>query len=148
MAGLRRRAVAALIDYVLVVVTVALPLSATNGGVTTSPELPDGESVTGIGIALTTTEWLVVGIVGIVYAAVAEAFFAATVGKLVLGLRVVQESGSRLSPAGAIGRNLLRVVDGFPWFVPYVLGWAFALADSRRRRRLGDRVARSVVVRR
>lgn len=146
-AGLARRGVAVVLDSLLVLVAIAMPLSAASGRVTTNPELPDGEQVTGISIALSGRQWGFVLLVGLVYAVAAEAVLGATVGKLLLGLRVVRFDGTPIGWTRAAVRNFLRVVDGFPFVVPYLLGWAVALGDARQRQRLGDRVARSVVVR-
>jgi uncharacterized RDD family membrane protein YckC len=75
---------------------------------------------------------------------VAEARFGATLGKLAVGLRVTLEDGSRLDWRASLIRNLLRIVDGFAFYlVGAVLVWT-----SPRRQRLGDRVAATLVVQR
>jgi uncharacterized RDD family membrane protein YckC len=68
--------------------------------------------------------------------------FASTVGKHLLGLRVVGNEGDPVSVHEALIRNLLRVVDWLPVF--YVLG-AIAVARSSKRQRIGDLVARTMV---
>lgn len=61
-----------------------------------------------------------------------------------LGLRVVKTDGSPLGWSQAVIRNLLRVIDGlFSYLVGAILIW-----DSPLRQRLGDRAAKTVVVRR
>lgn len=67
-----------------------------------------------------------------------------TVGKRLLGLRVVDAAGLRLEPSQVIVRNLMRFVDGLPLF--YLLGGIASLV-SRHRQRLGDLAAGTVVVR-
>ncbi len=67
-----------------------------------------------------------------------------TLGKRVLGLRVVDESGLRLQFSQVAVRNLLRFVDSIP--VLYLVGGASCLV-SRRWQRLGDYAASTVVVR-
>lgn len=67
-----------------------------------------------------------------------------TIGKKVLGLRVVDERGLKLRPSQVVIRNLLRFVDGLPLF--YALGGVIALFNSRSQR-LGDLAAGTVVVR-
>jgi uncharacterized RDD family membrane protein YckC len=67
-----------------------------------------------------------------------------TVGKRVVGLRVVDAAGLRLTPAQVVVRNLLRVVDALP--AAYLVGGA-ACVLSRRGQRLGDLAAGTVVVR-
>lgn len=67
-----------------------------------------------------------------------------TVGKKVLGLRVMDERGLKLRPSQVFIRNLLRFVDMLPGF--YALGGAVSLFSSRSQR-LGDLAAGTVVVR-
>jgi uncharacterized RDD family membrane protein YckC len=72
-----------------------------------------------------------------------EALRGATVGKMVVGLQVVKADGSAIGwPESAI-RNVLRVVDGLFF---YLIGAIFVWT-SEKRKRLGDRVAGTVVVR-
>lgn len=67
-----------------------------------------------------------------------------TVGKRVLGLRVVDAGGGRLQPSQVIMRNLIRPVDALPLF--YLVG-GLACMLSRHMQRLGDMAAGTVVVR-
>jgi uncharacterized RDD family membrane protein YckC len=67
-----------------------------------------------------------------------------TVGKHVVGLRVMDERGLRLQPSQVLVRNLVRFVDALPLF--YAVGGAVCLF-SRRCQRLGDLAAGTVVVR-
>jgi uncharacterized RDD family membrane protein YckC len=67
-----------------------------------------------------------------------------TVGKRMLGLRVVEASGLRLRPAQIIVRNLLRFVDLLPGL--YLVG-GVACVSSPRRQRLGDIAAGTIVIR-
>ncbi len=67
-----------------------------------------------------------------------------TVGKRLLGLRVVDARGLRLEPAQVIVRNLLRIIDALPAF--YLVG-GIACVLSRYRQRLGDLAAGTVVIR-
>jgi uncharacterized RDD family membrane protein YckC len=82
-------------------------------------------------------------LLSIAYYSVLEATLGATVGKLVMGIRVVQEDGSKCTWQGAIVRNLLRVIDAFPF---YLIG-AILVWTSPKRQRLGDRAANTVVIR-
>ncbi|WP_336038115.1 RDD family protein [Halobacterium yunchengense] len=77
------------------------------------------------------------------YFIVLEAFWGKTLGKLMLGLEVVTESGEPISLNQSIVRNLLRVIDGLPTM--YLLGFILA-AFSDRTQRLGDKVANTLVV--
>ncbi len=87
---------------------------------------------------------LVVTVIAIAYTFGLEATQGATLGKRILGLRVVKTDGSPISWSESIIRNLLRIVDGlFGYLVGAILIWT-----SPQRQRLGDRVANTVVVRR
>jgi uncharacterized RDD family membrane protein YckC len=68
----------------------------------------------------------------------------ATPGKRVLGLRVVQVTGSPVGWGQAFVRNILRWVDAMPLFT-YGFGLASCLA-TRRFQRLGDLAAGTVVI--
>lgn len=68
----------------------------------------------------------------------------ATPGKRILGLRVVQATGSPITFGQAVVRNFLRWVDGMPFFT-YGFGMASCLA-TRRFQRLGDLAAGTVVI--
>jgi len=67
-----------------------------------------------------------------------------TIGKRMLGLRVVDERGLKLKPSQLVVRNLLRFVDVLPLF--YAVGGMVSLLNSRAQR-LGDLAAGTVVVR-
>ena len=67
-----------------------------------------------------------------------------TLGKRVLGLRVMDEQALRLEFSQIAVRNLLRVVDSLP--VLYMVG-GIACLLSRRSQRLGDLAANTIVVR-
>jgi uncharacterized RDD family membrane protein YckC len=66
-----------------------------------------------------------------------------TIGKRVLGLRVIHANGTPVSWLASIVRNLLRVVDMLP--VLYGFGVVCGLLDAQGRR-LGDLVAGTLVV--
>ena len=84
-----------------------------------------------------------VSVLGIAYLIVLEAIQGATIGKKVLGLRVVKLDGSPIGWGESIVRNLLRIIDGF---AGYLLGAIF-IWTSPKKQRLGDRVAKTVVIR-
>lgn len=67
-----------------------------------------------------------------------------TLGKRVLGLRVVDALGLRLTFSQVLIRNLLRAVDSLPVF--YLLGGIVCVFNSRLQR-LGDLAAGTIVVR-
>ncbi len=67
-----------------------------------------------------------------------------TLGKFVLGIRVMDAQGLRLQFSQVALRNLLRVADMLPLF--YLLGGA-AMVLSPRAQRLGDLAANTIVAR-
>jgi uncharacterized RDD family membrane protein YckC len=66
-----------------------------------------------------------------------------TVGKRFLGLRVIQESGVRITWLQAFLRNLARPVDRLPFF--YLVGGLAALFTTSQQR-LGDLLAGTIVI--
>lgn len=66
-----------------------------------------------------------------------------TIGKKVMGLKVVNQNGTPVTWVASIARNLLRVADMLPAF--YGFGLASCLIDPHSRR-LGDLAAGSMVV--
>ena len=73
-----------------------------------------------------------------------EGWLGATVGKRVLGLRVVGIDGGRAGLWKGALRNLLRLVDGLPAF--NLLG-VILIQRSEDRARFGDRIAGTRVIR-
>jgi len=96
-------------------------------------------SVTGPG-----GDWLWPLLIMVAYFLVQEALFGMTLGKKMMGLRVVGLDGERLTLKAAVLRNVLRIVDGLP--VAYIVG-IIAVESSPLRQRVGDRLARTLVVR-
>lgn len=79
------------------------------------------------------------------YMLVLEALWSGqTVGKRVMGLRVVQDTGVRVTLQHSLLRNLGRLVDNLPIF--YLVGGVAALF-SENHQRLGDILAGTIVVR-
>ena len=68
-----------------------------------------------------------------------------TPGKRLMGIRVVMDTGHRLTFTAAAVRNLVRVADAQPLFT-YLLGFGLVLFHSQNKR-LGDIVAGTIVVR-
>lgn len=91
-----------------------------------------GEVAAGLAFLAVANGWLN-------YYALCEWRWGATLGKQALGLQVVSSTGSGLSINSAVVRNLLRPVDA-------LVGLPVMLASASRRR-IGDRLARTVVVR-
>ena len=133
---LGHRVGAALIDLALLVALFAI-LTATIGESTVggggfSFELPGAEGVMYYALVL-------------LYYFALEVTLGQTVGKLLVGLRVVRTDGGRPSVAAIAVRTLLRVVDWLPFF--YLVGFIAMLVTGERRQRLGDLAARTGVAR-
>jgi uncharacterized RDD family membrane protein YckC len=151
--GVGPRAVATVIDGIVGFVLIGVPLLFLFGTTTTFV------TATGTTTTHSTHDPKVLAlwaVLAIVYYVLFEAWLGATPGKLILGLRVRNEDGSRLHPRAALIRNVLRIVDAFPYLIPYLVGAVAVWADdsqalvgehasSGRRRRVGDRVARTIV---
>ncbi|MBI5679365.1 MAG: RDD family protein [Methanobacterium sp.] len=70
-------------------------------------------------------------------------FNGRTIGKMVLGLRVVREKDqSRIGFKKSAIRNLLRMIDEFFWYLVGVL----LIHGSDKNQRLGDSVAHTIVI--
>ncbi|MFC2013848.1 RDD family protein [Chloroflexota bacterium] len=78
------------------------------------------------------------------YFIIMEAYVGWTIGKKILGMRVVDDAGSKIGLSKSAIRNLLRFVDGLPVFS--ILG-IILIAFSARGQRFGDRVAKTYVIR-
>jgi len=87
-------------------------------------------------------ELLSVLLVSFLYFSISEGIFAVTLGKFVMKLRVVGESGDVCSFGESLKRNILRLVDWLPTF--YMFG-AVSVFLSPKRQRIGDRFAGTVV---
>src|SRR5262245_58828276 len=88
-----------------------------------------------------------VGIAMTAYFILAEALFGRTLGKVVAEIEVRTVDDQPIGMRAAIKRNLMRAIDGFPFFPLYLVG-AFSVLLSGRRVRLGDLVAKTIVIRR
>jgi uncharacterized RDD family membrane protein YckC len=132
---LGRRIGAMLIDTVLFAVVFVVVGLATGGG-------HSGHHRAGVHLGGSAT---------LVFLAITFAYFIAcegatgqTLGKRLLGIRVVSADGGSASWGQVTVRTLLRIVDALP--VLYIVGLVTALATGERRQRVGDLAARTQVV--
>ena len=79
------------------------------------------------------------------YWIVCERLWGRTLGKRLFGIRVVGADGGNPTWGQAIGRNLLRLVDAFPYVLPYLVGFVAAMTNGERQR-VGDKAAGTRVV--
>ncbi|HEY2420936.1 MAG TPA: RDD family protein [Neobacillus sp.] len=66
-----------------------------------------------------------------------------TIGKKVLGIRVIQENGHSITLLSSFIRNLLRIIDALP--MSYLLGFVMMFFHSKHKR-FGDLVAGTIVI--
>ncbi len=83
-------------------------------------------------------------IAGYLYHSLFEGLYGATPGKRLCGIQVLKADLSACGLGPAFLRNLLRIVDGFFYYLVAVI----ALAGALHWQRLGDLVAETIVVRR
>jgi uncharacterized RDD family membrane protein YckC len=91
----------------------------------------------------TTMDWPWLALLWVAYYALLEGLFGATLGKRLAGLRVTDLEGRQINRQAAILRNVARLLDVLPFL--YLLGGILTLT-SRQHQRLGDRLARTLVV--
>jgi uncharacterized RDD family membrane protein YckC len=119
-AGFWRRGVALLLDYVFLVLMIGVA-----GGLVTALWGESGRNPRVVNAAVTAFRWFLPPL----YAVLFHWLWGQTMGKIVVGARVVTLDGGALSLPRAIGRTLTWVVAVLP------LGLGLALAAVRRDRR-------------
>jgi uncharacterized RDD family membrane protein YckC len=139
LAGMGDRAIATILDLVVAGAAFALVgmwAAARWGGVTSNGfELhgtPAGVAIGAVAIFAFLYVWLLEGVLG------------ATLGKFILNVRVRRTDGRAIGFKQSLVRNLFRVIDGIG---VYLVGFLIA-TFSHLKQRLGDHVARTVVVQR
>ena len=139
-AGLALRFVAVLLDMLIVLVPLSILVGLFSGGGysdTGGGSVNAGTSVGGHAL-------LLLLLLGIGYYVICESATGMTLGKRLVGICVIDEYGRHPSFGAAVIRNVLRLIDGFLF---YLIGAVFAFM-SPLGQRLGDRAAHTVVVRR
>jgi uncharacterized RDD family membrane protein YckC len=139
-AGIPLRFVALLLDTVLVFLPFVVVVALVDGGAYKNHVAGQ----TNVGVDFSGRALLVLVVFSFGYFIVTEAAAGATLGKRMVGIRVVGEDGEHVTFGAAVVRNLVRVVDAlFFYFVGFI-----AAILSQRGQRLGDRAAHTIVVRR
>ncbi|HZQ81101.1 MAG TPA: RDD family protein [Gaiellaceae bacterium] len=144
--GVGPRAAATVVDGVVGFVVVGIPVLVVFGKKSHTVG-PNG----GHGVRYSTSDpkvlvlWIVLAIA---YYALFERLLGATPGKFVLGLRVRMADLTPLTWKAAVIRNVLRAVDAAPYAVPYLVAAIAVWSDGSSTRRIGDRVAGTVVTHR
>jgi uncharacterized RDD family membrane protein YckC len=87
---------------------------------------------------------LLYGVIVVLYYILLEGYLGQTVGKMLLGIKVVREDNGEVPGlGGATIRTLLRIVDGlFSYLVAFI-----SVLISGKNQRLGDMAAHTLVVR-
>jgi uncharacterized RDD family membrane protein YckC len=134
IAGVGSRAVAQMLDVIVIVLTLVASLLLSF--LLAAIGLPHWFVLTLLEVQIASTP--------LGYFILLEWRFGATVGKRVMRIRVVTEQGAPIGMREALVRNLLRPIDLLPG--SYLLGGVVAIA-SRRSQRLGDMAAGTVAVR-
>jgi uncharacterized RDD family membrane protein YckC len=132
-AGAFLRFVAFVIDYVgffAVYAVVWVPVVVTTGY--------DPASLTSTGAGGT--------VLAVIYMTIMEGVRGTTVGKIVCRLRVTMADGTQLRWAAAVLRNVFKLLALLFWVLGMVVTLV-AILDSPAKQRIGDRVARTVVLR-
>jgi uncharacterized RDD family membrane protein YckC len=138
-AGVALRFVAVLLDAIIVLFPLSIIVGFLGGGAYSDR----GEGYLNAGVNVSGTAFWVSVAMGLAYYILCEAMTGRTLGKRLVGIRVVDEEGDQIDFSGAVIRNLLRLVDGLFF---YLVGALFAFS-SPQGQRLGDRAAHTVVVR-
>lgn len=137
MASIGDRLIAVILDAFVLIAAFAVAgmwVGRRMGGVTES-----GFSLTGTPALITIS---VSALAGFVYYWLFEGLFGATLGKGIAGIQVRRVNGGRCGLGASLVRNLLRIVDGIG---VYLVGFLAAIF-SKRRQRLGDHAAGTIVV--
>jgi uncharacterized RDD family membrane protein YckC len=139
-AGVALRFVAVLLDSIIVLFPLAIVAGILAGGAYSK----SGPGYANAGVNVEGTGLLVWLVLFLGYYTICEAALGKTLGKRMVGIRVVDEEGDEIGFSAAVIRNLLRLVDGlFVYLVGAIFAWSSPLGQ-----RLGDRAAGTVVVRR
>jgi uncharacterized RDD family membrane protein YckC len=139
-AGIALRFVAVLLDAVVVLLPLAIVVGLLSGGGYSE----SGGGSTNAGVTVGGSAFWLLLLLGLGYYIVCESATGMTLGKRLVGICVIDEAGRPPTLGASVVRNLLRLVDGFLF---YLVGAIVALA-SPRGQRLGDRAAHTLVVRR
>jgi len=95
------------------------------------------------GLFITDPICIVFLLIGFLYFVLLEGYLGATVGKWLIGLRVVSLDGIKPGLWRALIRNLLRLVDGLPAL--NILGMVMIIY-TKQNTRFGDHIAKTRVI--
>ena len=144
LGDLGSRIVAGIIDYIIIGIVAGILAMFLFLGTAASV-------VAGPAMIIGFPGWIsgVLGILGViwllwlVYFTYFEGTSGQTIGKTLVHIKVIKEDGSRCDFGSALIRNILRIVDYLPFL--YILGIVL-IATTEKRQRLGDMLAKTIVV--
>ena len=143
LADLGSRIIAGLVDYIIIgIIAGILSIFAFAPWMGAGPTMMGGLGWPGwFGgmFAIMLVMWLL----WLVYFTYFEGTSGQTIGKGLMHVRVLKESGARCDIGSALIRNILRIVDHLPFL--YILGMIL-IAATEKRQRLGDMLAKTIVV--
>ena len=140
LAGIGYRFAAQIVDGIIMIIlflAIASKIAAKTGGLTDTGFKLEGEPAL--------LAFLLMAIAVVLYFSVLEAFWnGQTLGKKLVGIRVVETNGAPCGFLKALVRNIVRFVDA----IAFYLVAAIAVLTSKRNQRLGDMVAGTLVIKR
>jgi len=78
----------------------------------------------------------------IVYFSLLEWLWGVSIGKKIMGLKVIMEDGSKITGLAAFLRNLLRLFDQWFYFLPVII----SVAATQKYQRIGDLAGNTIVI--
>jgi uncharacterized RDD family membrane protein YckC len=96
----------------------------------------------GFNASLSGAPFLIYVLIAFAYYFLMEASSGQTVGKMALGIKVVAANGTKASAGKIAIRTILRIVDGFLFYIVGILVIAF----SGKHQRIGDMAGNTIVV--
>jgi hypothetical protein len=85
-------------------------------------------------------------VVPIVLFLILPALTGYTPGKAMVGVRIIRRNGNVPGFGRVFVRQLMWIVDYFPYIIPALTGFLVANSDKEKHQRLGDRVAGTFVI--
>jgi uncharacterized RDD family membrane protein YckC len=142
-----RRTRAAWIDLgVLLILFILMSIVTGSSHAGSSITNADGTTAhsAGASISLTGLPFIIFVVLSLLYYLVLEALSGQTIGKRIMGLRVVTVDGRAPTLPQVIVRTVGRIIDILPAF--YLVGWIALKQRRQPRQRLGDRLAHTTVI--
>ena len=142
IAGLAIRAVAFIIDQIIIAIVMFILLVLGIGSMLGITVISGGElapiSIMGA-ISIGIFAWLL----RLIYFTFLEARSGQTIGKKIMKIRVIKMNGDEMDYVAAFVRNLLRIIDQLPTL--YIIGFLLIII-TKENQRIGDMVAGTILV--